>query len=107
MFSSKSKSSKGKKEASNDREFQMTVLYKIRRDIITNKDNEKLGEDRLQVVQYKRGEPRVEKRNYWINDEGDLKMGKLKGLLLKDFQIIDEKWEEIEQALNGKKVKGK
>lgn len=54
---------------------------------------------RLQVIQWGKYNPVLEKREYYIDAEGNEKTGKAKGFNSDDFSIILDNSEEIEKLL--------
>lgn len=46
--------------------------------------------------------PQLEKREMFVGTEGDWKMGKAKGMSLKDLLFVQDKWGEIMAALGQK-----
>jgi hypothetical protein len=64
---------------------------------------------RLQVLQWNNRTPVLEKREFWIDDTdlqnpGQEKPGKLKGLTLADVEIIEKNLSEIKQLLKGEEI---
>jgi hypothetical protein len=53
----------------------------------------------IRVVSWNGGEPKLEKRSFWLNEEGELRAGKNIGMTHDDFKLVLEKKEEIIDAL--------
>lgn len=55
----------------------------------------------LRVVSWNNGIPKLEKRSFWVDAEGELRTGKSVGMTAGDFQILLDKKDEIIEALSG------
>jgi hypothetical protein len=55
----------------------------------------------LRVVSWNNGSPKLEKRSFWTNDQGELRAGKNMGLTAEDFKLVLEKQDEVIAALTG------
>ena len=76
------------------REFKEDVLFEI--------SKEDTGEGRytsLRIVSWNNGTPKIEKRMFWTNEEGQLRPGKLSGLTISDFQLILDNQNDIQKYL--------
>jgi hypothetical protein len=60
---------------------------------------------RLQIVSWNNGEPKVEKRMYYLDDGGEEKTGRLKGLSHDDIQTILKEADVIDDILGKFKPK--
>lgn len=59
------------------------------------------GTNRMRIVQYNEGNPQLEKREFWINDEDQEMPGKAKGMTAEDFEVLMQNAEEIKKLLTG------
>ena len=55
----------------------------------------------LRVVSWNNGSPKLEKRSFWMDAEGELRTGKNVGITAEDFQLLLEKKDEVLEALSG------
>lgn len=75
------------------REIECKVLK------VFNESQSRNNTIRLQVVQWGKYKPVLEKREYYTDPDGNEKTGKAKGLNSEDFSIILDNSEEIEKLL--------
>jgi hypothetical protein len=54
----------------------------------------------LRVVSWNEGPPKIEKRSFWVNEEGVLRTGKNLGITAQDFETLIEKQDEIRSVLS-------
>ena len=77
------------------RKFKEDVILELARE-----ENAQGEPTILRVVRWNEGAPKLEKRMFWRDDQGELKAGKSLGLTAEDFQLILEKKGEIQTALS-------
>ena len=66
---------------------------------VYNEKDSRGGKVRLQVVQWGKYSPTLEKREYYADADGKEKFGKAKGFNSDDFSIILDNADEIEKLL--------
>ena len=77
------------------REIKENVIFEVDR-----KENSKGNPVIIRVVQWNNGTPKLEKRSFWTNENGELKMGKNLGLTSDDFNLLLQKKDEVISALS-------
>ncbi|MBN2407047.1 MAG: hypothetical protein JXJ19_05070, partial [Elusimicrobia bacterium] len=55
----------------------------------------------IRVVSWNNGVPKLEKRSFWTNEQGEQRAGKIVGLTEQDFRLLVEKKDEVIEALSG------
>lgn len=77
----------------------------ISEDVLLEVSKEEYSEGKpvvVRVVSWNNAAPKLEKRSFWTNEDGQLRAGKNLGFSLDDFQIVLEKQDDILKALNWK-----
>lgn len=60
------------------------------------------GKTRIQIISWNGRSPVIEKRDYWEDEDGNEKTGKLRGINNDDFSILIENQDEIEKLMSKK-----
>lgn len=81
------------------REIKCDVLKVINENVNPHNNNK----TRLQVVRWNNGTPSLEKRPYYVTDDGQERSKKAKGLKAEDFDLILQNADEIRAILEVKK----
>jgi hypothetical protein len=74
--------------------------------IIVEDFDQRGGKHQLRLVDWevdgKRTGVKLEKRDFWVSQEGEERMGKAKGLTLGDLKSVYSKWDEVQSLMLGK-----
>lgn len=79
-------------------EIQATVLHTVDEKVFKDGKEKNV----IRVIHWGRGKPTLEKRNFYKADDG-FRPGKQKGLTLDDLEVIEDQWDDVMDALEGKK----
>ena len=67
---------------------EMRVLLTLHKTKVKRANGTKVAENHIHIVQYGDSDPVLEKRNFFVNQEDELQLGRARGFSLNDFEFL-------------------